>query len=87
MFSSYFKNDGQLETSQKKVILKYAKSWLLVDLLACIPINLIEYQLNSQSQQNDNYNSLLRLFRLPRLYRLLRIARLFKIFKAFKNYE
>ena len=86
--SSYFKNDGQLETSHKKVLYQYASTWFALDLFACIPTNLIEYWLNNEAsiKENDNYDSLLRLARLPRLYRLLRIARLFKIFKIFKNY-
>ena len=82
--SSYYKGDGELEYSHKNVAWQYAKTWMILDLVACIPTQLIEGSFEETSQ-NSEYNSLLRLLRLPRLYRLIRIVRIFKIVKVFKN--
>jgi hypothetical protein len=68
---------NELIVDRKKIFMKYLKSWLLIDLLACIPLEPI-----SNDDSLANYNDALRIFRLPRLYRLLRISRLFKFFKT-----
>ena len=58
------------------------KSWFLIDLLACIPFDLMTSNDNASS---GPYNKLLRIARLPRLYRLLRITKLMKIFRVIKG--
>ncbi|EAR99256.2 cation channel family protein (macronuclear) [Tetrahymena thermophila SB210] len=55
MFSTYYDDDNQLVKSRKVVILNYLKSWFIVDLICCIPIDLIAEQFTSTSQ--DNYNT------------------------------
>ena len=74
-----------METDLRKVLIKYARAWLILDIVACTPSSLIEKMIYQGRSSGDSYNVLLRLVRLPKLYRLLRIARLFKIFKVFKN--
>ena len=56
---------------------------MILDLIACIPTNLIEASINGKNNGYD-YNDLLRLLRLPRLYRLVRMIRIFKIIKVVK---
>lgn len=75
-FQAYYDNTKNLVTSRKKILLTYAKSWLLFDLLACIPM---------QYLQTSSYNSLVRLSRLPRLYRLIRMFRLMRMLKVIKH--
>lgn len=49
MFSSYYDEEGKLIVHRKDVMLRYLKSWFLVDFLSCIPLS---YFINS-SNKND----------------------------------
>jgi hyperpolarization activated cyclic nucleotide-gated potassium channel 1 len=84
-FSAIEKTDGSLETSHRQVLLKYAKGWLVFDIVALMPIDLILEALGLNNSQDStdptSYNTLVRLVRLPRLYRLIRISRIFKLIK------
>lgn len=70
--------DGTLITSRKEIFLRYLRSWLLVDLVACIPSSLFGGDMTTQGSAGD-VTSLLRLLRLPRLYRLVRLTRVLKM--------
>lgn len=83
--SAYYDSEGQLVKSRKRIFLRYLRTWLIIDTIACFPFNLIEEDDDSRTQ--TNYNSLLRLARLPRLYRLMRVSRIFKMFKHVKDNE
>lgn len=83
-FSSYNLPDGFYEISLSKIFLKYLRTWLLIDLVACIPFGLFE-DASLEGERSANYNNFARLSRLPRLYKLLRLSRLVKIFKTLKN--
>lgn len=72
--SAFYDNFGVLVSRRRQVTLKYLKSWFAIDLVSCIPFNLI-------SGSKKGYNSLLRLARLPRLAKLLRLSRLVKMLK------
>mmetsp|Transcript_15313 Transcript_15313/g.2554 ORF Transcript_15313/g.2554 Transcript_15313/m.2554 type:complete len:87 (+) Transcript_15313:389-649(+) len=50
--SAYLDNDGNFVTDRKRIFLNYLKSWLIIDLIACIPINLIE-TLTSSSEEDS----------------------------------
>lgn len=80
--SSYYTPDGDLVTSTRVIALKYVKGWLLIDIVACLPFNLIDSNGSLSSSSGSGYNTLIRLVRLPRLYRLLRLSRLFKALKT-----
>ncbi|OMJ95209.1 hypothetical protein SteCoe_1414 [Stentor coeruleus] len=73
--SAYFDKNGHLVTKRSTIFWKYFKSWFWIDLVSCIPFNLI-------SGSKRSYNSLLRLARLPRLVKLLRLSRLLKMLKS-----
>lgn len=77
IFSAYYKSDGSLVTSRKEIIINYAKSWMIFDLVSCIPFSLFE-QSSDQDYQSD-YKSILKLLRLPKLYRVFRIFKVFKM--------
>ena len=79
LISSYY-TEGVLERSRLKIAYNYVKGWMLFDLIACIPIDLIQ-MLIIQGSSDSEYKELMRLARLPRLYRLLRIARFIKLLK------
>ena len=81
-FSSYYTPEGDLVQSLNIIAEKYVKGWLVIDVVACIPFNLIDASGSIASTSGSGYNSLFRLVRVPRLYRLLRLSRLFKAFKS-----
>jgi hypothetical protein len=66
----------------------YLTSWLLLDLLAVFPFDLLSLLFlpreNSAAAAQDNVSDVFKLFRVPRLYRLIRIARMFKMLKKAK---
>ena len=68
-------DDGSTLMRPAAIFLRYARSWLVLDLLACIPFGLIE----EDNTSTGGYYGFIRLVRLPRLYRLLRIARLYRL--------
>ena len=77
-------NDEEVDIRFKSIAKSYIKGWFFLDVIACIPFQLIEL-IFTTGEAAGGYNKLLRLARLPRLYRLLRILRLFKMTKIFKN--
>ncbi|OMJ66562.1 hypothetical protein SteCoe_36549 [Stentor coeruleus] len=80
--SAYYDDLDNLIYNHKKILLKYLKGWMFIDLIGCIPMDLF-----MESTSSSGYNNLLRLFRLPRLYRLLRISKIFKLIQQYKNSE
>lgn len=74
--SAYVDDDNLLETSRKKIFLAYLKTWLILDVVACIPFNIIETGKNKKSQN---------LIKLIRLLRLYRISKIFRLIKQLKN--
>lgn len=84
-FSAYEEEDGTLIVDWKVIGKKYVKSWLVLDMLGCLPISYISFPgTDSESSSGDNYNRLIRLLRVPRMYRLLRVFRLMKLTRTFK---
>ena len=82
--SAYYDENDRLVFKHKQIFLSYLKGWLLIDLISCLPFDLL---LESSDGNSVKYNNLLRLFRLPRLYRLLRISKIFKLMQQYKNSE
>lgn len=82
--SAYTDELGNLIYSHKKIFINYLKGWMIIDLISCIPFDVL---LENSNGDSVKYNSLLRLFRLPRLYRLVRISKIFKLMQQYKNSE
>ena len=66
--------------SLKSIAINYLSGWFLLDLLAVLPVELIEIFLEGGEQMK-----LARLARLPRLYRLIRILRMIKMLRVFRR--
>jgi hypothetical protein len=75
MLLAYWDADSNLITDHKTIIGNYARSWMVLDVIACLPLNYIIEEFNS------DYKSLMRVARLPRLYRLIKIAKLARMIK------
>ena len=50
--TAYEKRDGLQETRIKKIAINYLRGWFIIDFLACIPVQLIEPLLVSDSVQS-----------------------------------
>ena len=80
---------------------KYARTWLSIDIGACLPIDLgiriSEGRLlcsmaaggcaGEESSTSDSSGQLLRLFKLLRLFRLMKLLRLARIARLFERYQ
>ena len=74
--------NGALDTSRFRIFLKYLKSWLLLDIVACIPFASFDQDNPTASSNLDHFAYFPRLLRLPRLYRLLRLTRVLKLLNS-----
>jgi hypothetical protein len=73
-FLAYYDSQMNLITDHKAILSHYSQTWLVVDLIGCMPVQYIGY--------SSNYSSLAR---LPRVFKLFRITKLIRIFKTFKE--
>ena len=72
---------GEPVTSLRKIASTYVRSWLIIDLLSCIPFSLIRRLTRNNGIENMQ---LLKLSKLPRMYRLLRLIKLMRLYKSSK---
>ncbi|OMJ65278.1 hypothetical protein SteCoe_38634 [Stentor coeruleus] len=81
-FSAYNDNQGNLITDRKQIFLKYAKGWMVIDLITWFPFDLIQ-----QTGTTSGGKTFARFLRLPKLYRLLRFSKLLKLMKSHTQNE
>ena len=65
----------------------YARSWFFIDLIACVPIDLIQIIIKlimPDAEYTNDDARLAKLARVPRMYRIIHIIRIFKVLKVFK---
>lgn len=79
--SSYEDSQGLPVVELKKIATNYLTGWFALDVLACLPVQLIEEAFSGGGGQLK----LARLARLPRLYRLIRILRMVKMLRVFRK--
>lgn len=81
--SAYYDATDTLVVDQRRIFVRYAETWMIVDLLSCVPFNFF-------FNDSSSYGSLVRVSKLPRLYRILKLAkycslRVTRMLKAYKN--
>ena len=74
----YQDEERNLVTSHRAIMVRYLKSWFVIDLASCVPLQLI---LDTQI----NVNNLVRLARVSRIYKLARMCRIMRMVKFIKN--
>lgn len=72
--TGFYDSEGALVMQRKAIIWNYLRSWLVVDLVACVPFAAV-----FPSTGSNSMSGFLRFIRLARLYRLLRLARVFSV--------
>ena len=83
VFTAYKDQDDKVIDSPCIIFKQYLKSWLLLDILAVFPFELVMN--TKQEESGGGYTDLFALLRLPRLYRLIRVARVIKMTKKAKK--
>ena len=73
-FTAYYIDREELVTGNKQILVHYAKSWMVLDVLASIPFQYVF--------TNNNWKSIIRFSKLPRLYRLVKLAKILRVLKA-----
>jgi hypothetical protein len=79
-------DDGIIEMRPKKIARAYARGWLSIDVVSCLPIPYITQIMAALEDDSDasgqgNTTKLFKILRLLRLAKLLRLGRLKKIIK------
>ena len=69
----------KLIISRKVIMKEYLKSWFFIDLLSCVPLELID---DSSNSKNNRFFKVLRVSRIYRLVRLLRLLKLMRVFRS-----
>jgi hyperpolarization activated cyclic nucleotide-gated potassium channel 2 len=85
LLSAYHDEDNKIVIDRRQIFLRYLKSWMLLDIVACIPFSHIPMGEEDEGSGGGRYNTFIRLLRLPRLYRIVKISRIFKLFKVSYN--
>lgn len=78
--------------------LNYIKTWFTLDVLACIPIDLVSRILSNEFQcsfavngcnttSGSSSGQALKLLKLLRIFRLLKLLRLFRVSRLFERYQ
>ena len=70
--------NGTYMISRFEIIIDYLKSWMIVDIIAFFPFELLV-------SDDQKYNHLSKLARIPRLYKIFKISKIVKWFKFSKN--
>ena len=77
-FTAYYDNEMNLVVDRRKILMRYFKGWMIIDVIACVPLQII-------LEADTDYSSLVRIARLPRLYRLIKMTKLIRGFKTTSN--
>jgi CRP-like cAMP-binding protein len=77
-FLAYYDFEMNLVTGHKAIVLHYLRTWMLIDLVSCLPF---QYILDS----GKNYSNAVRVARLPRLYKLVKVTKMMRMLKIFKD--
>ena len=77
VFNTAYYDDAYKFICDKKVIARgYLTSWFAIDLISCIPLQLLTF---------TSFNNLFKFARLSKLYRMVKIARLARVLKVLKT--
>ncbi|OMJ92390.1 hypothetical protein SteCoe_4832 [Stentor coeruleus] len=68
--------------SRKSIAKNYMKFWFIIDLLSCIPLEIID---TNDTESASSYNNFLRILRVSRMYRFMRILRLLKLLRFLRS--
>ena len=76
MLSAFYDNYDELVVSHIKIIYRYFTTWLFLDIVSCLPLDLIIYWTSLESDSRDSN---------MKFYRLIKMIKLAKVFKENKG--
>ena len=89
--SAYYSRRGNLVTNNKNIVKKYLSTWFVLDLMAVLPIQYVEYWISEGSANKSMESSHNRNFKVAKAARLIRLAskitRLYRLKRALVRYE
>jgi hypothetical protein len=85
IFSAYVDHEGAIIKNRKMIFLRYLRTWMIPDIIACFPFDLVIDSGEEEASSSGGYNNLIRLVRLPRLYRIFRVSRVLKMIKKLSS--
>lgn len=86
MNTAYENHEYQLIDSRCKIFWNYCKSWLIIDILSVLPLELfLAETVDDSGGSMINVNQFVRITRISKLYKLVKITKLVRIIKIFKN--
>jgi hypothetical protein len=77
-FLCYYDFEMNLVTRHRLIVTHYLKTWMVMDLIACLPFQYI-------FGADKNYSNVVRVARLPRLYKLIKVTKMMRMLKIFKE--
>ena len=77
--TAYYDDDGEIQDDYREIAIHYAKTWLAVDAIGCLPLSLLSLVLGGS---NDDGFKALKMARLLRLTRMLRLRSMPYVLKA-----
>eukprot|EP01043_Picozoa_sp_COSAG02_P061527 COSAG02_NODE_8290_length_2631_cov_1.917457_2_plen_317_part_00 len=81
-----FDNFGIRETRHKQIVLHYLRTWFILDLVACIPVQYIAMAIESSAKTESGSNlSIVKAIRLVRLSKMLRLTRIKRILAKYED--
>lgn len=87
--TSFFDHDAVLVRAPREIAVHYAKGWMLIDVISCLPISyitlIIQAAKDSTEQGSPPDTKVFKILRLLRLAKLLRLGRLKKIVKRYEE--
>ncbi len=87
--TSFYDNDAVLVRAPRQIAKHYAKGWLAIDVVSCLPISyvtlIIEASTTEAKQHGSTPNT--KVFKILRLLRLAKLLRLGRLKKIVKRYE
>ena len=85
-FNTAFYDDDFATIEDRWTIAKnYASGWLVIDVLAIFPFDVIASMGTQQSSSSTQVNEMVRLTRLGRMYKVIKLLRLVRIIKLQKK--
>nr|XP_026694540.1 potassium voltage-gated channel subfamily H member 5 [Ciona intestinalis] len=73
--TTYVGPGGEVISDPKVIRMNYIKSWFVIDLLSCLPYDLINFMFSHQGFPDEGISSLFSSLKVARLLRLGRVAR------------
>lgn len=84
-FLPFSDNQGRLRTNHSQILRRYAKSWMMIDIVSVLPFDTFTLLLQNDDLETFKVLRIVRLLRLAKLLRILRGLRILKRWEARLN--